>query len=156
MKTLIFRQNGRVRVLADSAMGRNRQPWFVPEFGSGWRWHVAPAVRISRLGKGIRPEFADRYVSERTLVWLPESEDEHVASEFMDGAAIAGDWLPIGEAGVTEAEREAIATAARYATLKQGDIIVLDTEPIASSPLHLNDRIHVEFEGHTILEFNIK
>ena len=155
MKTLIFRQDGRVRVLADSAMGRNRQPWFVPEFGSGWRWHVAPAVRISRLGKGIRPEFADRYAGERTLVWLPEA-DGNPAAELMDGAAIAGDWLPIGDGGITAAEREAIATAARYATLKQGDIIVIDTEPVDAVPLHLNDKIHVEFEGQTVIEFNIK
>ncbi len=155
MKTLIFDMDGSVRVLADSALGRNRQPWFIPEFGKDWRWHVAPAVRISRLGKGIRREFADRYACERTLVWIPEAED-NLAAGFMDGAAVAGDWIAIGPEGLTDAERQAISAAARYATLKQGDIIVTETEPAPRTPLKINDKIHIDFGGKTILEFNIK
>lgn len=155
MKTLIFHTDGSVRVLADSAIGRNRQPWFLPEFGRNWRWYVAPAVRISRLGKGIRPEFADRYAGERTLIWLPEA-DGNTASGFMDGAAVAGDWIAVGEKGLSDAERQAIAAAARYCTLKQGDIIVTETEQALRTPLKINDKIQIDFGGKTILEFNIK
>ena len=52
-------------------MARNRQPWFVPDFGDNWQWSVALAVRISRLGKCIQPKFASRYYDARTLLWLP-------------------------------------------------------------------------------------
>lgn len=155
MKTLIFQTDGSIRVLADSALGRNRQPWFIPEFGGNWRWFTAPAVRISRLGKGIRPEFADRYVTERTLMWIPEA-DGNPASGFMDGAAVAGDWSPVGDAGLTESERQAVAAAARYCTLKQGDIIVTETADAPRTPLKINDKIQIDFGGKTILEFNIK
>ena len=155
MKTLIFNTDGSIRVLADSALGRNRQPWFIPEFGNDWRWYVAPAVRISRLGKGIRPEFADRYACERTLMWIPEAED-NAASGFMDGAAVAGDWVAIGNDGLTGTERQAIAAAARYCTLKQGDIIVTEMGHAPRTPLKINDKIQIDFDGKTILEFNIK
>lgn len=156
MKTLIFKPDGSVRVLADSAIGRNRQPWFLPEFGSDWNWHTAPALRISRLGKGIRPEFADRYADERTLVWLPEASG-NPAAEFMDGAAIVGDWLPVGDAGLSERERRAISVAAKFATLKQGDVIVVEEEDPVRTPIKINDRIHIDSPGgKPLLEFNIK
>ena len=157
MKTLIFQPGGNVRVLADSAVGRNRQPWFLPEFGSDWKWHTASALRISRLGKGIRPEFADRYAADRSLAWIPEA-DANPAAEFMDGAVIIGDWMPIGPAGLTGRERDAIATAARFATLKQGDVIILEEDNAdICIPIRINDRIHIESaDGHVVLEFNIK
>lgn len=155
MKTLIFNTDGAIRVIADSALGRNRQPWFIPEFGENWRWYVAPAVRISRLGKGIRPEFADRYVSERTLIWITEADD-NAASGFMDGAAVAGDWVSVGENGLSDTERHAVSSVSRYCTLKQGDIIVTETERAPRTPLKINDKIQIDFGGKIILEFNIK
>lgn len=155
MKTLIFKTDGSVRVLADSAVGRNRQPWFLPEFGADWKWHTAPAVRISRLGKGIRPEFAPRYADERTVVWLPEASG-NPAAEFMDGALVVGDWLPVADGGLSERECRAISTAAKFATLKQGDIIVIEPDDYQPVPIKINDKIHIESNGATILEFNIK
>lgn len=59
-------------------MARNRQPWFVPDFGDNWQWSVALAVRISRLGKCIQPKFASRYYDARTLLSMSQS----VLTEF--------------------------------------------------------------------------
>lgn len=152
MKVLLYKTDGSIRVLADSAMGRNRQPWFLPDFGENWAWRVADAVRISRLGKGIRPEFAERYVEERTLVWLPEAEG-NPAADFMDGAAVMGDWVPVGS--LTERERDSIVNASKFSTLKQGDILI--QEPAADChPIKINDKIHIELAGKPVIEFNIK
>ena len=154
MKTLIFRPDGSIRVLADSAVGRNRQPWFLPEFGSEWTAHLAPAIRISRLGKGIHPDFADRYVEERTLAWIPQAADNPFA-DFMDGAVVIGEWQPVGPEGISEAERDAIVRAASCATLKQGDILILDPCEGASS-ISINSKVSVELDGAKVLEFNVK
>ncbi len=154
MKTLIFKPDGSVRVLADSAVGRNRQPWFLPDFGSDWTFHSAPALRISRLGKAIRREFAHRYVEERSLVWIPLAAD-NPAADYMDGAIVVGDWRPLDPEGLSDAERDAIVRASKYATLKQGDIIVLDCDG-DFEPIRINTKVTLELSGTTVLDINIK
>lgn len=155
MKTIIFTDKGNIRVIADSAVGRNHHPWFLPEFGCNWTWHCAPALRMSRLGKGVRPEFASRYVEERTLAWIPQAAD-NPAADFMDGAVILGDWVPVEPEGLTAEECEAIVNVARFSTIKQGDVLVLDTEDFPRNPISINDKIKVELAGRPVIEFNIK
>lgn len=154
MKTIIFSPSGSVRVIADSAIGRNRQPWFLPDFGHDWVWHSAPALRISRLGKSVRSEFADRYVEDRSLAWIPESAD-NPAADFMDGALVVGDWIPLGAEGLSPREREAIVNVSRYSTLKQGDILILDSQ-CETLPIEINDKIKLDLDGETVLEVNVK
>lgn len=155
MKTIIFTNTGNIRVIADSALGRNHHPWFLPEFGRDWTWHCAPALRISRLGKGVRPEFAARYAEERTLAWIPQAAD-NPAADFMDGALVLGDWLPVGEEGLTPDECEAIVKVARFSTIKQGDVLVLDTASSDLNPLSINQKIEVELSGCPVVQLTIK
>lgn len=154
MKTLIFSRDGSIRVLADSAVGRNRQPWFLPDFGSDWVAHISPSIRISRLGKGIRYEFADRYVEERSFAWIPRAVD-NPGADFMDGAIVMGEWMPLGDSGLSPEEREAIVRASTFATLKQGDIIILDDDS-NSYPIRINSKVLLEHKGMNVLEFNVK
>ena len=155
MKTIIFTDNGPVRVIADSALGRNCHPWFLPDFGHDWTWHCAPALRISRLGKGVRPEFASRYVEERTLAWIPQAQD-NPAADFMDGAVVLGDWVPIGERGLTSDECDAIVYAARFSTIKQGDVLILDSDSALRQILNINEKILLELDGCNVVDLRIK
>lgn len=155
MKTIIFTNTGDIRVIADSALGRNHHPWFLPDFGRDWTWHCAPALRVSRLGKGVHREFARRYVEERTLAWIPVAED-NPAADFMDGAIVLGEWLPVGSEGLTPEECDAVVSAARFSTIKQGDVLVLDPVGSRRNPISLNEKIHVELDGRPVIEFPIK
>lgn len=155
MKTIIFIDNGPIRVIADSALGRNCHPWFLPDFGHDWTWHSAPALRISRLGKGVRPEFADRYVEERTLAWIPQAKN-NPAADFMDGALVLGDWIPVSDRGLTADEREAIVSAARFSTIKQGDVLILDSDAASCQPININEKILLELNGCNVVDLRIK
>lgn len=48
--------------LPDSAQLHTHQPFFVPDFGNDFRIMPSVAWRISRLGKGIQPRYACRYI----------------------------------------------------------------------------------------------
>lgn len=48
----------------DSALLRNNQPFFIPDFANDFHHEVEVLVRINRLGKNIAPEFANRYYDE--------------------------------------------------------------------------------------------
>jgi len=48
----------------DSALLRNNQPFFIPDFANDFHHEVEVVVRINRLGKNIAPEFAHRYYDE--------------------------------------------------------------------------------------------
>lgn len=153
MKTIIFTDT-EVRLLADSALARNKQPWFLPDYGRNWRWRAAKAVRISRLGKGIRPEFAARYADAYTMLWLPMA-DENPAADFMDGAAVAGEWLPL-DGSLDPQLMNLIVTASRFATLKTGDVIAAVDPAFAPAPIEINQHIELEIAGRQVWNFNIK
>jgi len=48
----------------DSALLRNNNPFFIPDFANEFHHEVEVLVRINRLGKNIAPEFANRYYDE--------------------------------------------------------------------------------------------
>jgi 2-keto-4-pentenoate hydratase/2-oxohepta-3-ene-1,7-dioic acid hydratase in catechol pathway len=48
----------------DSALLRNNQPFFIPDFANDFHHEVEIVIKISRLGKNIAPEFANRYYDE--------------------------------------------------------------------------------------------
>lgn len=50
--------------LADSALANVGKPFFIPDFDDRFEAIIAPAVRISRLGKSVGAKFAQRYFSE--------------------------------------------------------------------------------------------
>ena len=72
MKTAVIEGNrkddGAVRAawyfIADSALANAGKPFFLPDFADSFEAVLAPAIRISRLGKSVAAKFADRYFSE--------------------------------------------------------------------------------------------
>lgn len=149
MKLLLSDTLGRIHVIPDSAIGRDSQPWFLPDFGADWRGYEADAVRISRLGKGIATKYAGRYVDAVTTIWVAEA-DECAAIDFMDGRAVTGKWRPIEDGDNVGDLLDLIVEASKYATLKNGDIIARARQK-AAAPIRVGQHI-----SNTFVNFNIK
>lgn len=158
MKTLIYiPASGQWRTVADSALARNGQPWFIPDEGETWSGSLALAVRVSRLGKAIKREFAHRYVDATTLLWVASPQQPVDNLDFIDGAAVCGDWLPLDTSpGIDILPLlDLLPQASRSTTFKTGDILAVmlpDPGQQLTPGLHishcLNDR--------QVIGFNIK
>jgi acylpyruvate hydrolase len=48
----------------DTALLRNNDPFFLPDFAQSFHHEVEIVVHINRLGKNIEPQFANRYYNE--------------------------------------------------------------------------------------------
>lgn len=153
MKLILKDHQGNLRVIPDSAIGRTSQPWFVPDFGSGWRARRALAVRVGRLGKCIAPAYFSRYIDAMTLLWVPESDAHPECADFMDSAVVCGKWCDPDK----DADRlaELLSTVSRHATLKTGDIVAmtLEGEPEAIVP---DTHVSADINGNEALSFNVK
>ena len=51
-------------LMPDSALLRNNQPFFYPDFSNDIHYEVEIVVKINRLGKNIAAKFAHRYYNE--------------------------------------------------------------------------------------------
>jgi len=51
-------------LMPDTALLRNNQPFFYPDFSTDIHYEVEIVVKFDRLGKNIAPKFANRYYSE--------------------------------------------------------------------------------------------
>lgn len=94
----------RLQLIADSAIGRNNHPVFLPDFitadPGAWVVEVMPAVQIGRLGKFIRPKFAARHISAILLAgWArPATADSATPITLLfDGALTRGVEMPLNE-----------------------------------------------------------
>lgn len=147
---LLISDNEKVRVIADSAIGRNRQPWFLPDAGSNWRFRLAAGYRVSKLGKNITPKFMERHIDAATLLWVAEADD-FAALDYMDGAVVCGEWQELP----ADFPAEELAEFTRCTTIKNGDILALML-PKDATQLKLNDHISIEYNNNEVLSFNIK
>lgn len=94
----------RLQLIADSAIGRNNHPVFLPDFitadPGAWVVEVMPAVQIGRLGKFIRPKFAARHIGAILLAgWVrPATADSATPITLLfDGALTRGVEMPLNE-----------------------------------------------------------
>ncbi|MDE6513031.1 MAG: hypothetical protein K2L05_02460 [Muribaculaceae bacterium] len=149
---ILLKTPSSLRIIADSALARNRQPWFLPDFGQNWRWQRALAFRICKLGKNISPKFAGRYVDAITLLWIAEA-DGCPALDYMDGAIVCGNWMDLEE--LPAEATDLLCEITRAATVKNGDIIALQL-PDAPEPISINDHISLSLANNEVLSFNIK
>lgn len=169
MKALLSEYNpAGFRLVADSAIGRNGQPWFVPDFGSGWRWKVMLAVRIGRLGKCIASKFARRYFDAMTLLFVPDCDapEAPVLLGCMDGAIVCGEWSELADVvsvdGVGAADfgsfgfENFAALVSRCITLKTGDLLAIDLPEVIWHEAVANSRVAALLNGQRALAFNIK
>ena len=96
-------------LMPDSALLKNNQPFFYPDFSNDIHYEVEIVVKFDRLGKNIESKFANRYYNEigigidftardlqakckeKGLPW-------EIAKSF-DGAAVLSDILPLEKFG---------------------------------------------------------
>ncbi len=92
---------------ADSALLRNRKPFFVPDWSAQVDYEAEVVVRICRLGKGIPVRFAHRYYDAMTVgIDFTARDLQRRASaqgqpwticKGFDGSAAVGDWVDKSE-----------------------------------------------------------
>ncbi|MFT3739709.1 MAG: fumarylacetoacetate hydrolase family protein [Breznakibacter sp.] len=88
----------------DSALLRNNQPFFIPDFANEFHHEVEILVRINRLGKNIATEFAHRYYDEIGLgvdFTARDLQDElrkkglpWEKCKAFDGSAVVSEFVP--------------------------------------------------------------
>ena len=91
---------------ADSALLRNRKPFFIPDWTERVDYEAEVVVRICRLGKGIPQRFAHRYYDAVTVGidftardWQQRACEKGLPWEIckgFDGSAAVGDWVECG------------------------------------------------------------
>ncbi len=90
-----------IDIIPDSAIQKSGKPFFVPDFDDRFRYRIATAVHICRLGKNIAQKFANRYYEEAGLCLVFEASGllERLRADGMptaiatafDAAAITGE-----------------------------------------------------------------
>jgi 2-keto-4-pentenoate hydratase/2-oxohepta-3-ene-1,7-dioic acid hydratase in catechol pathway len=93
----------------DSSILKNNKPFFLPGFSSMIQYETEVVIMISKLGKGIAPEYAHRYYDELTLgidITARDIQNKNSASglpwelsKCFDGAAPLGKFVPVSSAG---------------------------------------------------------
>lgn len=138
--------------LTDSAVSNVGKPFYLPENMGMTDVSISVALRISRLGKGISPEFADRYYAEYAPAvhfTLPRYEETLKAnglptdaSRSFDRSLFVGEFIDKGIKDPLELRingeccstfsfgnlalnnEEIISKISRMNTLKIGDLVV--------------------------------
>lgn len=179
MKALLFEPDAegrisgssRVSIIPDSAISLQGRPIVMPETEGELWFRPLIAYRIGRLGKGITSKWAPRYIDSVTTAAAIEvkgtelSPLEATMLAATDNYLTVGDWvktddptapytLYIGATGGTPRGEvtEAIVTASRLATLKNGDLILL---PVTASPVKAGERLTMKLDGTATLDRRI-
>lgn len=171
MKILILRSydtsGSRARLTADSAWRPDRRPLFVPECSTPPEWELRVAVRISRLGKCISPEFAARYYDAWALVSVQDFGQGDAL--WADDTMVLGPWQPLNSlpatvdcAGTTltadiaaKPLSAALSALSQGMTFKTGDVVILP-EVLLSGRLQAPSAVRAMSAGTRLLEFNIR
>lgn len=158
-------------MVADSAIGRDAQPLFLPD--GQWTGWLLPAFRIGRLGKCIAPKFAPRYIDACGIVLLIKPQgSEHAPCwlSYMDSAITTGRWVPqaaeasmeyagqLGAASLPPMQdaADAVAKVSAVATLRTGDIIIPATAPLMAMELRPDTRVTASIGGEQVLSVKVK
>lgn len=143
--------------MPDTALHISKRPFFIPDYAQPCMMHLHRAVHICRLGKSISERFASRYYDAVTLCSRMEAPSIPLAvGRTFDECISVGEWLPVETDSTIGAEADrAIAEVSKYYTLRQGDVILLDTVRPAEEVV-INQHIEEDICGTTVLQFNIK
>lgn len=89
----------------DSSLLKNNKPFFLPDFSNMIQYETELVVKIGKLGKGIEPKFALRYIDEITLgidITARDIQNRNSAaglpwelSKGFDGSAPIGKFIPL-------------------------------------------------------------
>lgn len=169
----------------DSAIVKNGNPIFLPDFDSRFIGSFFLAVKISRLGKSIAERFASRYYSEvapamnivakGVLDSLSANGLPWTAATGFDRSLAVGNFIDypllsaIGELNVVSSDgnhdtltvpspeviAKAIHMASRYNSLKMGDLILI---PLSkdSIDLKIDSMIAISAGDDTLLKIPVK
>ena len=101
--TLLKTEEPVIFTKADSALLKNRKPFFIPDWSSRVDYETEIVVRICRLGKGIPERFAHRYYDAVTVgIDFTARDMQQKAREKglpwtickgFDGSAAIGEWV---------------------------------------------------------------
>ena len=145
-------------LVPDSAVIWRGNPWFVPMDGKGWRAFFAIGAVIDRLGTHIPERFATRYFDSVVVCAHPSptTTDNPWAEWWRDGALECGDpvklsdldeslnlvcdgqTLTLDREDLTRRIVDAIVRASAFATLKTGDMVLVE---LPLSPIPLAERV---------------
>lgn len=158
-------------MVADSAIGRDAAPLFLPD--GQWSGWLLPAFRIGRLGKCIAPKYAGRYIDACGIVLLMKPAQLTEAPRwlsYMDSAITTGRWVERGAEAVMEYAgsrsaaampamedvAEAVAKVSAVATLRTGDLIIPVSAPLMAVALRPDTRITASIGGEQVLSVKVK
>ena len=144
----------------DTALLRNNDPFYVPDFSKQVDYETELVVRINRVGKYIDRRFAPRYYSEVGLgidFTARDLQREAIAKGlpwemckgFDRSAGLSNEFVPLEELGGN------IQDLHFEMTLKRGDLIYTGT-PVGVGPVTSGDRLVASLEGRTLLDFDIR
>jgi len=169
----------------DTALLKDNEPFYLPDFSNDVHHELELILRVSKAGKSIAPEFADKYIDQISVgIDFTARDIQQRCKEkglpwekakAFDGSAPIGKWLPF-EAdkvynfkleinGVQKQEgssadmifsfRKIISYVSQFVTLKTGDIIYTGT-PAGVGAVAIGDRLSAYLEGECLLNFEIK
>ncbi|MBQ7041534.1 MAG: hypothetical protein IJN66_02345 [Muribaculaceae bacterium] len=170
-----------VDIIPDSAIIKDRKPFFMPDFSSKWMFDLNIAIRINRLGKNIGEKFANRYYDAITLClrMIPVDMIEQLSTTqttsnivtSFDGAVILGDWQPIDtiqeqikisignfETTINTPDigiDNSIKQLSKYFTFKIGDILI-PSKLNYQSEFKIDDIIAGKINNNECINFKVK
>ncbi len=90
----------------DSAILRQRDAFYIPDFSSDVHYEAEIVVKLNRLGKRIQSKFAHKYYAEFTVGIDFTARDVQAKlkakglpwekAKGFDSSAVCGKWLPVG------------------------------------------------------------
>ena len=167
----------------DSTLSKGNKPFYIPEFSNDFSAQIFLAVKISKLGKNIGINFADRYYSEFAFAICLKANDlaktaqgQNWAISF-DGATAISNFFEIKDIDFQQIAVEfyyndeiyitnnfenfinkinqTIVYASKFCTLKMGDLLLLKSN-FDTKNIKIGDTMSIFFNKNKILEQKIK
>lgn len=157
----------------DSCLLNGRKPFFVPDWTNEVGVTDCIILRVSRLGKEIAPKFADRYydaiapgadfIAMDRVQELQAAGRPWTSALAFDYSLAIGEWISNDEMIATAllndeliiSPEEAIAQASKVMTIRQGDLIYIQTKQ-APQPVQKEQILRKEIDGEEKLYCKIK
>ena len=159
----------------DSCLLNGRKPFFMPDWTNEIGVTPCLILRVSRLGKEIALEFADRYYDAvapgEDFIALDKARELAAAGRpwtpalAFDYSLAIGEWMDKDEGLTVNGDRmdgiwllspnQAIEQASKVMTIRQGDLIYIQAAQ-APKPVQKEEILRIEVEGEEKLYCKIK
>lgn len=147
----------------DSSLLVNRKPFFIPDWSDDVCMTPCVVLRVSRLGKNIAARFANRYYDAVALGLNMQALDLVASGDWTRGWAfdyslVVGSFVSpevLQEYSTIISADEAIEQVSRVMTIRQGDMIYIDTN-VEARKLVRDEVVCVQKENNELLYCKIK